>query len=58
MFHMDLKDAMEYICRDSIGVNLTRIMNRAGLDRKEQKECWRISEKADRGDSCLLRMPG
>ena len=37
MFHMDLKDAMEYICRDSIGVNLTRIMNRAGLDRKEQE---------------------
>lgn len=38
MFHMDLKDAMEYICRDSIGVNLTRIMNRAGLDKKEQKK--------------------
>ena len=37
MFHMDLKDAMEYICRDSIGVNLTRIMNRAGLDEKEQE---------------------
>ena len=38
MFHMDLKDAMEYICRDSIGVNLTRILNRAGLDGKEQEK--------------------
>lgn len=37
MFHMDLKDAMEYICRDSIGVNLTRILNRAGLTAPEQE---------------------
>lgn len=36
MFHLDKEEAMEYICRDSIGVNLTRIMNRAGLEREEQ----------------------
>ena len=36
MFHLDKEEAMDYICRDSIGVNLTRIMNRAGLEREEQ----------------------
>lgn len=36
-FHLDPEGAMEYICRDSIDVNLTRIMNRAGLNKEEQK---------------------
>ena len=38
VFHLDEEEAMEYICRDSIGVNLNRMMNRAGLTREEKQE--------------------
>ena len=38
MFHLNEEEALEYICRDSIGVNLERILNRAGLNQKEQRE--------------------
>lgn len=38
MFRLDMEDAMEYICRDSIGVNLSRILGRAGLTEDEQEE--------------------
>ena len=38
MFRLDMEDAMEYICRDSICVNLSRILGRAGLTGDEQEE--------------------
>lgn len=40
MFHLDMEEAMEYICRDSIDVNLGRILNRAGLTEQEQREVF------------------
>lgn len=36
VLHLDQEEAMEYICRDSIGVTLERIMDRAGLTEEEQ----------------------
>ena len=38
LFHLDLDEAMEYICRGGIGVSLKRIMNRAGLEEKDQEK--------------------
>lgn len=38
MYHLDVEDAMDYICRDSIDLNFTRLLNRAGLTPEEQKE--------------------
>lgn len=38
MYHLDVEDAMDYICRDSIDATLTRVLNRAGLDMQEQKD--------------------
>ena len=38
MYHLDIDDAMDYICRDSIDLNFTRLLNRAGLAPEEQEE--------------------
>lgn len=38
MYHLDVEDAMDYICRDSIDLDFTRLLNRAGLTSEEQKE--------------------
>ncbi len=36
MFHMEPEEALDYICRGGIDVTLTKVLNRAGLDEKEQ----------------------
>ncbi len=38
LFHMDLEDALEYICRGGIDVTIDKILNRAGLTEKEKQE--------------------
>ena len=37
-FHLDSEDALEYICRDSIDVNITKILKRAALTKEERAE--------------------
>lgn len=36
-FHMNMEDALEYICRGGIDVNLDKILNRGGLEEREKK---------------------
>lgn len=38
MYQLDIDDALDYICRDSIDANFTRLLNRAGLTPQEQQE--------------------
>jgi len=38
LFHMDTNDALEYVCRSGIDVNMKKILNRAGLTEQEQVE--------------------
>jgi len=40
-FHLDTEDALEYICRDSIEVNMTKILKRAALTKEERAEVIR-----------------
>lgn len=35
-FHLEPEEAMEYLCRSSISVDLAKIMDRAGLDAKDR----------------------
>lgn len=46
-FHLDLDEAMEYICRGGIGVSLKRILGRAGLEEQEQNKV--LDEIKERG---------
>jgi len=38
LFHLDTDDALEYVCRSGIDVNMKKILNRAGLTDQEQVE--------------------
>lgn len=38
MFHLNMDEALEYICRGGIDVSMNKILNRAGLDTQQQKE--------------------
>lgn len=42
MFHMDMEEAMDYICRGGIDVSLIKILDRAGLDDEEKKKVIRL----------------
>ena len=37
-FHLEVEEALEYICRNSIDVTLTKILKRAALSKEERKE--------------------
>ena len=37
MFHLNERDALEYICRDSIGLDMEHLLNRAGLEQGEKE---------------------
>ena len=37
MFHLDMDEAMNYICRGGINVTMTKILNRAGLTRMQKE---------------------
>ena len=38
LFHLNIEDALEYICRGGIEVTMEKILNRSGLTKDEQKE--------------------
>lgn len=38
MFHLNMEDAMDYICRGGIAVTMKKILNRAGLTAEEQEQ--------------------
>lgn len=38
MFHLDMNEALGYICRGGIDVTMTKILNRAGIDAQEQQK--------------------
>ncbi|MBC5689802.1 hypothetical protein H8S37_12835 [Mediterraneibacter sp. NSJ-55] len=42
MFHLNEREALTYICRDSIGLNMERVLNRAGLKETEKEEVLTI----------------
>lgn len=51
LYHLNMEDAMEYICRDSIDATLARILNRAALGPEEQAEVARaIGEEGREND--------
>ena len=40
MYHLDLDEALGYICRGGIDVTTAKILNRAGLSKKEREEVF------------------
>lgn len=50
MFHMDMEEAMDYICRGGIDVTMKKILNRAGLTSREQSEILDQIGMKDRQD--------
>ena len=38
MYHLNLEEALDYICRDSIDADYTKLLNRAGLTAQEQTQ--------------------
>lgn len=54
IFHMNMEDALEYICRGGIDVTLDKIFNRSGLDEKEKD---RVLQEAFEGQNAREIIP-
>lgn len=48
VFHMDMDEAMDYICRGGIDVNFSKILDRAGLDNDEKEKVTELLHMKDR----------
>lgn len=42
MYHLDMDDAMEYICRGGIDVTMQKLLKRSGISKEEQEETLKI----------------
>ena len=54
IFHMNMEDALDYICRGGIDVTLDKILNRGGLNEKEKE---RVLQEAFRNRSAREIIP-
>ncbi|MFV0364659.1 MAG: hypothetical protein ACK5LL_16440 [Suipraeoptans sp.] len=56
MFHLNIDEAMEYICRGGISVNMEKILRRAGLGEDEIKEViTSINQDKDKSNMINLK---
>lgn len=53
MFHLNMAEAMDYICRGGIDVTLQKIFERAGLGKTEQKEVLRYFPASGNADEII-----
>lgn len=53
MFHLDIGEAMDYICRGGIDVNLAKILDRAGINEEEKEKTIKYLHMEGKGKDII-----